>query len=86
MVKSLKGHTCFQPWAVKLEYTDGMRFKVNAKRIKLYFDNTDEVKTMELWTFGEVYVTKWSKLCRDHKSSATWRQPDILVVVFMYFC
>lgn len=33
---------------VKLEYSNGTRFKVNGQRIKLYFRNADEIKIIEV--------------------------------------
>ena len=57
--------------AVELKTKEGVWFKVNRERIKLYFGHTASVnEVIQAYHLDEGLVIKCPKSCRDVKSSA----------------
>ena len=63
----------FPHGAVELENKEGVSFKVNEQRIKLYLGHAETAKeVIETYHLDEVCVIKSPPSCRDVKSSADW--------------
>ena len=59
--------------AVELKTKEGVRFKVNRERIKLYFGHTASVnEVIQAYHLDEGRVIKCPQSCRDVKSGACW--------------
>ncbi|KAK4724203.1 hypothetical protein R3W88_026982 [Solanum pinnatisectum] len=57
---------------VELKSKEGMKFKVNGHRIKIYLGSESRNEVIEAWYLDEVLVIKVYASCNDVKSSAAW--------------
>ena len=63
----------FPHGAVELETKEGVRFKVNGQRIKIYLGHAESAnEVIETYHFDEVLVIKCLQSCCDVKSGVGW--------------
>ena len=61
----------FPHGAVELETKEGVQFKVNGQRIKIYFGHAESAnEVIEAYHLDEVWVIECPQSCRDIKSGA----------------
>ena len=69
----------FPHGAVDLETKEGVRFKVNGQRIKIYFGHAESAnEVIEAYHLDEFLVIKYPQSCRDVKSDACWEATQYL--------
>ena len=67
----------FPHGAVELVTKEGVQFKVNGQRIKIYFGQAESAnEVIKAYHLDEVWVIKCPQSCRDIKSGACGRQPN----------
>ena len=69
----------FPHGAVELKAKEGVRFKMNRERIKLYFGHkTSGNEVIEAYHLNEVRVIKCPQSCRDIKLGSCWEATQYL--------
>ena len=69
----------FPHGVVELETKEGVRFKANGQRIKIYFGHAESAnKVIEAYHLDEVWVIKCPQSCHDIKSGACWEATQYL--------
>ena len=65
--------------AVELETKEGVRFKVNGQRIKIYFGHAESAnEVIEAYHLDDVWVIKCPQSFRDIKSGICWEATQYL--------
>ena len=69
----------FTHGAVELETKEGVRFKVNGQRIKIYLEHAESAnEVIEAYHLDEVCVIKCLQSCCNVKSGACWEATQYL--------
>ena len=72
---------------VEFDNREGVKFKVNGQRIKIYLGHVETAKeVIEAYHLDEVRVIKSLVSCRDVKSSADWEATQYVSSSQLFFC